>query len=137
MTVGTSTIFTFGPNRTLENGATLFNFNPYNHFQRPDERYIAGAFANYEVTPAIKPYLEFMFMDDHTLAQIAPGGNFGNTFTLNCDNPLMSAQAQGIVCSPENQIVGFIGNFPVAAGAPYNNLGAGGTPLCRSRYTRS
>ena len=132
-TVGTSTFFTFGPNRTLENGVTLFNFNPYNYFQRPDERYIAGAFANYEVSPAIKPYLEFMFMDDHTLAQIAPGGDFGNTFTLNCDNPLMSAQAQGIVCSPENTIVGFIGNFPVAAGAPYNNLGAGGTPLLTPR----
>ena len=39
--------------------------------------------------PAIKPYLEFMFMDDHTLAQIAPSGDFGNTLTINCDNPLI------------------------------------------------
>ena len=31
--------------------------------------------------PAIKPYLEFMFMDDRTLAQIAPSGDFGNTLT--------------------------------------------------------
>ena len=38
--------------------------------------------------PAIKPYLEFMFMDDRTLAQIAPSGDFGNTLTINCDNPL-------------------------------------------------
>ena len=129
VTVGTSTFFTFGPNRTLENGVTLFNFNPYNYFQRPDERYIAGAFANYEITPAINPYLEFMFMDDHTKAQIAPSGNFGNTFTLNCDNPLMSAQAQSIVCSPENLIVDFIGAFPVAAGAPYNPDPNNTTPI--------
>ena len=27
-------------------------------------------------------------MDDHTLAQIAPSGDFGNTFTINCDNPV-------------------------------------------------
>ena len=94
VTDGTSTVYTFGPNRTLQNGNTLFNFNPYNYFQRPDERYIAGAFANYEITPAIKPYLEFMFMDDFTKAQIAPSGDFGNTFTLNCDNPFMSSQAQ-------------------------------------------
>ncbi len=127
--IGTSTFFTFGPDRTLTNGRTLFNFNPYNYFQRPDERYIAGVFADYEVTPAIKPYLEFMFMDDHTLAQIAPSGDFGNTFTLNCDNPFMSAQAQGVVCAPENLIVDFIGNFPVAAGAPYNPDPTNTTPI--------
>jgi hypothetical protein len=32
-----------------------------------------------------------MFMDDRTLAQIAVG-DFGNTTTINCDDPLMSAQ---------------------------------------------
>ena len=120
VTTGTSTFFTFGPNRTLVNDVTLFNYNPYNYYMRPDERYIGGAFANYEVDDAIKPYLEFMFMDDHTLAQIAPSGDFGNTFTLNCDNPLMSAQAQSVVCAPENLINGFIGNFPLATGAAYN-----------------
>src|SRR5690242_8255979 len=52
-----STTFTFGPNRTLVEGSTLYNFNPTNYFQRPDERYTAGAFADYEVTPAIHPYM--------------------------------------------------------------------------------
>jgi iron complex outermembrane recepter protein len=117
---GTSTFFTFGPNRTLVNGSTLYNFNPTNYFQRPDERYTAGAFADYEVTPAIHPYMEFMFMNDHTLAQIAPSGDFGNTFTLNCDNPLMSAQARDIVCAPENTVNGFLGTFPLVPGQPFN-----------------
>jgi iron complex outermembrane receptor protein len=115
-----STAYTFGPNRTIANGTTRFNFNPYNYFQRPDERYIGGAFADYEVSPAIKPYLEFMFMDDHTLAQIAPSGDFGNTFTINCDNPLMSTQANGIICAPANTINGFLGTFPLATAAPFN-----------------
>ena len=116
----TSTFFTFGPNRTLRHGATRFNFNPTNYFQRPDERYTAGAFADYEISPAIHPYMEFMFMNDHTLAQIAPSGDFGNTFTINCDNPLMSAQARGIVCAPGNVINGFLGTFPLAQSAPFN-----------------
>jgi outer membrane receptor protein involved in Fe transport len=122
----TSTFYTFGPNRTLVAGRTLYNFNPTNYFQRPDERYTAGAFADYEVSKAIHPYMEFMFMDDHTLAQIAPSGDFGNTFTINCDNPLMSAQAQGVVCaSGQGLINGFLGAFPLAQGAPYNpNPGA-------------
>jgi len=65
---------------------------------------VLGAFANYEISPALRPYLEVMFMDDRTVAQIAPSGNFGNTLTLNCDNPLMSAQQRSIICAPENLI---------------------------------
>jgi len=100
----TSTLFQIGPNRTLLPGSTPFNFAPYNYYQRPDERYTAGAFANYEISPALKPYLEFMFMDDRTLAQIAPSGDFGNTLTINCDNPLLSAQQRSIICAPNNLI---------------------------------
>ncbi len=112
---GTSTFFTFGPGRTLVPGATRFNFAPTNYFQRPDERYTGGFFAKYEINDAIQPYLEFMFMDDRTLAQIAPSGNFGNTLTVNCDNPLISAQQRAIICSPANLVNGFLGNFPLTA----------------------
>ncbi len=99
---GTSTFFQVGPNRTLIPGFTPYNFAPTNYFQRPDERYTLGAFANYEISPALVPYLEVMFMDDRTVAQIAPSGDFGNTFSINCDNPLMSAQQRAIVCAPGN-----------------------------------
>jgi len=117
----TSTTAALGPGTlTLGNGPNIYNFGPLNYFQRPDERYTAGAFADYEINDAIKPYMEFMFMDDRTLAQIAPSGDFFNTTSFNCDNPLMSAQQKAIICDPTNQVVGFIGNFPVAAGAPYN-----------------
>lgn len=68
----------------------LYNFGPTNYFQRPDERYTAGMFANYEVSEQFKPYLEFMFMDDLSVAQIAPSGDFFNTGQINCDNPLAS-----------------------------------------------
>src|SRR5207253_3316437 len=103
--IGTTTFFTFGPNRTLVSGTMRYNFNPTNYYQRPDERYTAGAFADYEVSKAIHPYMEFMFMDDRTLAQIAPSGDFGNTFTINCDNPLMSAQAAAVVCAPGQGVI--------------------------------
>ena len=103
--------FQIGPNRTLIPGQTLYNFGPLNHFQRPDERYVGGFFAEYEVSRALQPYLEFMFMDDRTVAQIAPSGNFFNTTTVNCaspddptgadgGNPLLSAQQRAILCAP-------------------------------------
>ena len=98
----TSTFFQFGPGRTLVPGFTAYNFGPLNYFQRPDERYTAGVFADYEISPALRPYMEFMFMDDRTVAQIAPSGNFGNTFSINCDNPLLSAQQASIICDTEN-----------------------------------
>ena len=116
----TSTIGALGPGTLTSGTNNIFNFGPLNYFQRPDERYTAGLFANYEINSAIKPYLEFMFMDDHTVAQIAPSGDFGNTFTINCDNPLLSTQQRGELCAPANLINGFLGNFPLATGAGYN-----------------
>ncbi len=116
----TSTVAALGPGSITPFSSNLYNFAPLNYFQRPDERYIGGAFADYEVSPAIKPYMEFMFMDDHTLAQIAPSGDFGNTLTVNCDNPLMSAQQLATVCAAPNVINGFLGNFPLATAASYN-----------------
>jgi len=109
-----SGFFTRGPNGTLLPGRTRYNYAPLNHWIRPDERYTAGVFANYEVNDQIKPYLEFMFMDDKTEAQIAPSGNFANTYSINCDNPLMSAQARTTVCgNTDNLVSGFLGNFPL------------------------
>ena len=79
-------------------GRTPFNFAPYNYFQRPDERYTFGTFADYEIAPGAHPYVEAMFMDDHTDAQIAPSGDFGNTGTVACDNALLSAQEVSVLC---------------------------------------
>jgi outer membrane receptor protein involved in Fe transport len=130
-TTNTSTVAALGPGTITPFAQNLYNFAPTNYFQRPDERYIAGAFADYEISPAVKPYLEFMFMDDHTLAQIAPSGDFGNTLTVNCDNPLMTAQQLSVICNPNNLINGFLGNFPLAVGAPFSPVGVvqtGGNP---------
>ncbi len=101
----TSTAAQFGPNRTLLGGTTPFNFAPLNYYQRPDERYTAGVFADYEISGAIKPYMEFMFMDDRTVAQIAPSGDFGNTLSINCDNPLLSPAQRDTLCNAGNLLV--------------------------------
>ena len=119
-TVTTSTLAGIGEGTITPFAANRYNFAPLNYFQRPDERYTAGVFADYEINEAIHPYMEFMFMDDRTLAQIAPSGDFGNTLTINCDNPFMSAQQLSVVCASQNLINGFIGTFPLAVAAGYN-----------------
>ncbi len=115
-----STVGALGPGTLTQGTLNRYNFAPLNYFQRPDERYTAGVFADYEISPAIHPYMEFMFMDDRTLAQIAPSGDFGNTLTINCDNPLLSANQRSQICTPSNFINGFIGTFPLAQNAGYN-----------------
>ena len=101
----TSTFFQIGAGRTLAGGFTPYNFAPLNYFQRPDERYTAGVFADYEISEGLQPYLEFMFMDDRTVAQIAPSGDFGNTLSINCDNPLLGASQRSVLCDTENLLV--------------------------------
>lgn len=113
----TSGTYQVGPNRTFIPGSTPFNFAPYNYFQRPNERYTFGVFADYEISKGAKPYLEAMFMNDQSVAQIAPSGNFGNTGTINCDNPLLSAQQRTLICNADN----LTGNL-TPNGAPIANL---------------
>jgi iron complex outermembrane recepter protein len=69
-----------------------YNFGPANYFQRPDTRYTLGAMGHYELAEVADVYTQLMFTDYKSVAQIAPGGNFFNTNTINCDNPLLSGQ---------------------------------------------
>lgn len=90
----------FGPSRTPVDAAgnmrafstatDLFNFAPYNYYQRPSERYGFAAMAHYDLTKQARLYTEFNFHDDHTDAQIAPSGAFGVFATVGFDNPFLA-----------------------------------------------
>jgi len=112
-------------------GSTPFNFAPYNLYRRPDERYSLGVFADYEISPSAKPYLEAMFMEDRTRSQFAPSGDLFTTNTINCDNPLLSTQQFNTICVPTNTFVdsqgvtraiAYIGRRNVEGGAREDRL---------------
>ncbi|MEA3002089.1 MAG: hypothetical protein QOH81_877 [Sphingomonadales bacterium] len=135
---GTSTLFQVGPNRTLTHNLDRFNFAPTNYYQRPDERYTLGFFANYEISESLRPYMEGMYMDDRTVAQIAPSGDFGNTFAVNCDNPLLSAQQRSILCDRENLLTtpDLMGVFPGTVTAPdATDCATRGQAACTTPFT--
>ncbi len=67
----------------------LYNFGPLNHYQRPEKRYSLGATGHYEFGEHADVYTQLMFTDYESVAQIAPGGVFFETSTINCDNPLL------------------------------------------------
>ena len=84
--------------RFVPREGTEYNYAPTNYLQRPDQRWTAGLFAHYDVHDKVEAYAEFMFMDDRSVAQIAPSGAFFVTDTLNCDNPFLSAQQFEALC---------------------------------------
>jgi iron complex outermembrane recepter protein len=74
------------------NGNTdAYNFGPLNHFQRPERRYSLGATGHYEFGEHADVYTQLMYNDYESIAQIAPSGDFFETGTINCDNPLLPA----------------------------------------------
>ena len=93
---------TFNPDGTLRDFTAndQYNFGPVNYYQRPDERYTAGVFGNFKLSDAADVYGEFMFMDDRSVAQIAPSGAFlgAATFTVNCNNPYFSPSMRQEIC---------------------------------------
>ncbi|MBS0360538.1 MAG: TonB-dependent receptor [Proteobacteria bacterium] len=91
--VDPTTFNTFRPRVATD----VFNFGPANFYVRPDERYNLGAFAHYEIAPWATAYMDAMFMDDNSTAQIAAGGIFAGTFTVNCANPFLTAQERGLL----------------------------------------
>lgn len=91
---------TIGPGGTLVpfTASNLYNFGALNYYQRPDERYTAGAFLHYDFNEHATVYSQFMFMDDRTVAQLAPGGIFVGEYSFNCSNPFLSAQELSTWC---------------------------------------
>ncbi len=106
---------TIGPNGTLVpfTGSDLYNYGPLNYFQRPDERYTAGAFLHYEFNEHADVYSQSMFMDDRSVAQIAPGGAFFGSATYNvpCSNPFLSSSELSTWCGGATN-----GNFNLLIG---------------------
>ena len=90
-----------GSGRTIRPFAAgdVFNFGPFNYYQRPDEQYSAGAFAHYDVNEHLTAYAQLMFMDDNTQGNAAPSGVFGQTFNIPCASPLLSAQEVSVLCT--------------------------------------
>ena len=94
-------------------GPGKYNYGPTNYYQRSDERYTAGLIGHYNFNSHATAYGEFSFMADDSNAQVAPSGAFiasglGKTngipngqWTVNCDNPLLSAQQKGILCGTQ------------------------------------
>jgi iron complex outermembrane recepter protein len=81
-------------------GADLYNYGALSYFQRPAERYTAGAFLHYDVNDTTTVYMQTMFARNTSTAQYGPSGSFYSKETISCTDPLLTAQELGVLCNP-------------------------------------
>jgi iron complex outermembrane receptor protein len=86
--------------------ANRFNYGPLNYFQRPDERWTSGLFMHYEFNEYAQVYANTMFMDDRSVAQIAPSGAFQTVYNVPCTNPYLTAQEVSTWCGANSALTG-------------------------------
>jgi iron complex outermembrane recepter protein len=82
---------TFGAN------CSTFNFNPYNYYQTPQERYSTTAIARYDINDHVEAYARATFAATNIRQQIAPSGVFGNLFFVPLNNPYLPAAARATI----------------------------------------
>lgn len=76
-----------------------YNFNPFNIFQTPFERYNIYGQANYEVSDSVEVYTRGMFSKNKVSTIIAPSGSFGGAVPINLNNPFLSATLRNQICA--------------------------------------
>jgi iron complex outermembrane receptor protein len=81
------------------NGSDLYNYGALSYFQRAAERYTAGAFLRYDVNDYASVYTETMYARNVSHAQYGPSGNFFGTSTIQCNNPLLTADEVAQLCN--------------------------------------
>lgn len=70
---------TGGGSRTFQNPGDFYNFAPDNYLQLPQERYLLGAYGNYEISEGVNFFTELSFVNNSVPQELAPtpiGGNY-------------------------------------------------------------
>ncbi|WP_333717093.1 TonB-dependent receptor domain-containing protein [Sphingobium yanoikuyae] len=92
-----------------------FNFNPYNIFQTPFERFNMFGQARYEISDAVEVYTRGVFSKNTVKTIIAPSGSFGVAVTVPLSNPyLTDALRNGFCQFDTNPGVGYTPRFSAA-----------------------
>lgn len=103
---GAGTSGQFRDDGTISDTCSVFNFNPYNFYQTPQERYNFFASGDLELNDNTKVYGSVNYTNTTVDAQVAPSGTFGATFNLPLRNPLIGDQARQFMIDAGNTALG-------------------------------
>jgi outer membrane receptor protein involved in Fe transport len=77
----------------------FFNFNPFNVYATPFERYNIYAAARYEVSDSVEVYARGVFSKNKIQSIIAASGVFGLPLTVPGQNPFLNANLRNALCA--------------------------------------
>ncbi|MCC6918734.1 MAG: TonB-dependent receptor [Alphaproteobacteria bacterium] len=100
--LGTSLGRQFRNDGTLAGNCNRFNFNPFNYYQTPQERYQFLATGEYDINEHVTVYGRAMFSNTVVRQQVAPSGVFGDAFDVPMLNPFLTAQARAAIIQDYN-----------------------------------
>ncbi len=108
----------FREDGTISSACSRFNFNPFNFYQTPQERYSATAIGHYDINDNHTAYATASFTNVTVKTQVAPSGTFGATFNLPLFNPLIGDQARQWMIDAGNTALdaGLLNSDPNQAG---------------------
>ncbi|HEX6993606.1 MAG TPA: TonB-dependent receptor [Gammaproteobacteria bacterium] len=92
----------FRDDGTLGEDCSVFNFNPFNYYQTPLERFTGTALASLELGESAEVYSMFNYGKSKVQQQVAPSGVFANPYFTPLANPLIGDQArEAIIAAAE------------------------------------
>jgi iron complex outermembrane recepter protein len=75
-----------------------FNFNPYNVFQTPFQRYNLYSAGHYDITDHLTVYARGLFSHNSVKTIIAPSGIFDTTLNIPVNNPFITTAQRNTLC---------------------------------------
>ena len=107
----------FRDDGTLGSNCSVFNFNPYNYYQTPQERFGGIAMGSFEINDNAEVYGRFLYSNTSVRQQVAPSGIFGSAYFIPLANPFIGDQARAAMISAAEagRIAGTVvtdGDFP-------------------------
>ena len=94
---GASGLGQFRNDGSLADNCSVFNFNPFNYYQTPLERFGGSAIGHFEINEHAEVYSRINFSSTNVRQQVGPSGIFGTTMFTPLANPLMSDQARNSI----------------------------------------
>ncbi len=102
----TPSVFTLGGRRQINPTTGLlttpvvpFNFNPYNIFQTPFERFNMYGAGHYDVSDTVEVYTRGLFSKNTVRTIVAPSGVFASSVVIPVSNPYLPVGARNQFCA--------------------------------------
>jgi outer membrane receptor protein involved in Fe transport len=74
-----------------------FNFNPFNYYQTPQDRFNATTVGRYDISDHVTAYAMATFSSNESAFRIAPSGTFGTAFEIPVLNPFLNEAARDTI----------------------------------------